>query len=75
MDRSRDKTSLRDVLWIIEWISTLADATVKQFGYDGLQRKTYRSAKDTAGIVVSQYPFDSPDELKKWLSSLSIKIK
>jgi hypothetical protein len=65
----------RDVLWIVEWISALADAGVKQFGYDGLQRRTYRSAKDTAGIVVSQYPFDSPVELKKWLSGLSSKIK
>lgn len=65
----------RDVLWIVEWISALADAAVKQFGYDGLQRKTYRSAKNTAGIVVSKYPFGSTAELKKWLSSLSIRIK
>jgi len=65
----------RDVLWIVDWISTLADATDRQFGYDGLQRKTYRSAKSTAGIIVSQYPFDSPVEFKKWLSSLSSKTK
>jgi hypothetical protein len=65
----------RDVLWIVDWVSALADAAVKQFGYDGLQRKTYRSAKSTAGIVVSQYPFDSPAELKKWLSSLSSQVK
>ena len=65
----------RDVLWIVEWVSALADAADERFGYDGLQRKTYRSAKGTAGIVISQYPFDSPEGLKKWLSSLSSKAK
>lgn len=61
----------RDVLWIMAWVSCLATEAEKEFGYDGLKRKTYRSAKATSKIAVAEFPFDSPVEFKTWLSSLT----
>jgi hypothetical protein len=53
------------------WVSCLATEAEKEFGYDGLKRKTYRSAKATSKIAVAEFPFDSPVEFKTWLSSLT----
>ena len=63
----------RDVRWIVDWISSLATAAESEFGYDGLKRNTYRSAKTTSKIAVANYPFQSPAELKAWLSVLTKK--
>lgn len=60
----------RDILWIVEWIACLADAAEYAFGYDGLRRNTYRTARSTAKIAVANYPFTTPTELKAWLSML-----
>ena len=63
----------RDVLWIVDWIACLATAAENIFGYDGLQRNTYRVAKSTSNIAESKFPFTTPVELKKWLSDLAKK--
>jgi len=60
----------RDVLHIIAWIAAVASAADAAFGYDGLRRNTYVSAKASAKIHVQNYPFNTPAELKKWLSTL-----
>jgi hypothetical protein len=63
----------RDVLWIVEWVSCLASAAERAFGYDGLKRNTYRVAKSTSQIPVAKYPFNTPGELKTWLLELTKK--
>lgn len=60
----------KDVIYLINWISSLAQAADGAFGYDGLRRKTYVAAKTSANVPVQQYPFSNPTELKKWLSTL-----
>lgn len=60
----------RDILWIVEWVSCLATAAESAYGYDGMRRNTYRVAKATSSIAVSEYPFQTPPELKGWLSGL-----
>lgn len=61
----------RDVMHIVNWISTLAQASDAAFGYDGLKRKTYVAAKASANIHVQKYPFSTPAELKTWLATLT----
>jgi hypothetical protein len=60
-----------DISYLIEWIETLAVAADSEFGYDGIRRKTYRSAKSSARIAVAKYPFDDALEFKGWLSKLA----
>jgi hypothetical protein len=60
----------RDVLHIVHWISAVATAADAAFGYDGLRRNTYVLAKASAKIHVQNYPFNTPAELKTWLSTL-----
>ena len=55
----------RDVIHLINWISSLAQVADAEFGYDGLRRKTYIAAKTCANVPVQQYPFSNPTELKK----------
>ena len=57
----------RDVLLLIEWISTLADAAEATFGYDGVHRNTFRAAKSVQKINIAKYPFSGVGELKGWL--------
>jgi hypothetical protein len=61
----------RDILWIVDWVSCLATAAENEFGYDGLRRNTYRTAKATSKIAASKYPFKKPADLKQWLSKLA----
>lgn len=63
----------RDVLWIIDWIGSLATAAESAFGYDGLQRNTYIVARSTAKIAAVNFPFNTPEELNAWLSKLVIR--
>jgi len=60
----------RDVLHIVNWISSLADSADATYGYDGLKRRTYVAAKSTSKLNVQNYPFSNPSELKKWLGTL-----
>jgi hypothetical protein len=63
----------RDVLWIVEWVSCLAAAADRTFGYDGLKRSTYRVARSSSKIPVGKYPFNTPGELRTWLFALTKK--
>lgn len=60
----------QDILILIEWISRLANAAQLAFGYDGLRRNTYISAKSIAKINVTKYPFTNVTEFRSWLSTL-----
>jgi len=61
----------RDVLWIVDWVGSLASAAENAFGYDGLKRNTYTVARSTSTIAVGKYPFTTPAELETWLSELT----
>jgi hypothetical protein len=60
----------KDVIHIINWISSLAETADSEYGYDGLKRKTYVAAKSSGKINVNKYPFSNSTELKTWLSTL-----
>jgi len=60
----------KDVKHIVSWVAALAEGSQVAYGYDGLRRNTYISAKSSAQIAVEKYPFTTPAELKKWLSEL-----
>jgi len=60
-----------DVIHIVRWISSLADAAEAEYGYDGLKRRTYIAAKNSSKVSIQDYPFSNPTELKRWLSTLS----
>jgi len=60
----------QDVIHLVNWISAVAQAADAAFGYDGLRRNTYVAAKASANILVQNYPFSTPSELKIWLSKL-----
>jgi hypothetical protein len=62
---------VRDVEWIIDWVSSLADGSQRVFGYDGLRRNTYSLAREASGIAGATYPFDSAAQLKAWLRTLN----
>lgn len=59
-----------DVILLVTWISSLAQAAHDDYGYDGIRRNTYIAAKRNAKISVEKYPFSTPAELKKWLATL-----
>ncbi|OFW37332.1 MAG: hypothetical protein A3J28_07760 [Acidobacteria bacterium RIFCSPLOWO2_12_FULL_60_22] len=61
----------RDVLWIIEWVFSLGDAAQVAFGYNGIERNTYRMAKSVLTSSVKEYPFSNVAEFKKWLTKLA----
>jgi hypothetical protein len=61
----------RDVLWIVDWINTLAGAAQATFGYDGIQRNTYRAAKAASIIAITTYPFKTAAEFETWLATLA----
>jgi hypothetical protein len=63
----------RDVLWIVDWMNTLATAAERRLGYDGLKRKTYRAAKAAVTVPTDKYPFENPAEFGNWLSILGKK--
>jgi hypothetical protein len=66
----KSPTLERDVMYLVEWISLLAEAANRSFGYDGLKRNTFSAAKKSTTIVVQTYPFSTPSELKAWLSKV-----
>jgi hypothetical protein len=57
----------RDVLFLVNWIALLAEAANALFGYDGVGRNTFRAAKATIQLSVTNYPFSTPAEFKAWL--------
>jgi hypothetical protein len=59
-----------DVKWLVQWITELGAGADVAFGYDGLRRNTYRLAKESANIAVSDYPFSSPATFGTWLRAL-----
>jgi hypothetical protein len=60
----------QDVIILINWISSLAQAAHDAYGYDGVKRNTYVAAKQRATLSVEKYPFSTPAELKNWLATL-----
>ena len=58
----------RDVHHLIDWVATLATAADAEFGYDGIRRNTYHSAKTVAKSAVEAYPFNSAREFETWLN-------
>jgi hypothetical protein len=56
-----------DVILVIEWISRVADAAYKAYGYDGLTRNTKRAAKTVNKINLAQFPFSTAQEFESWL--------
>lgn len=58
----------RDVLHLVDWISSLALAAERSFGYDGLKRNTYSVAKSATAAHLREYPFSTMAELEQWLS-------
>jgi hypothetical protein len=60
----------KDVLVLINWISSLAAGAQNTFGYDGIQRNTFRAAKAASGIAVSSFPFANSAEFKTWLEGV-----
>jgi hypothetical protein len=61
----------RDVHFLIQWISTLANGAQVKFGYDGIGRNTYRAAKANGEVAVEEFPFQSAAEFKEWLRALA----
>ncbi len=61
----------RNVLLLIEWISTLANAAEATFGYDGIRRNTFRAAKSVQKINIAKYPFSGVGEFKSWLKDFA----
>ena len=57
----------RDVLILIEWINSLADAADSAYGYDGLKRNTFSVAKSAKVVPVAAYPFRDVAAFKSWL--------
>jgi hypothetical protein len=66
----KSATLERDVIYLVEWISLVAQAAATSFGYDGLTRNTFSAAKRSRIATVQAYPFSTPAELKSWLSKL-----
>ncbi len=66
----KSPTLEQDVIYIIDWVAAVAQAAEKAFGYDGLQRNTYRAAKNIIHIHVQDYPFSNLSELKVWIHKL-----
>jgi hypothetical protein len=60
----------RDVGYVIEWVATLASAAEAEFGYDGIRRNTFITAKAVTKVAVKAYPFDSPAEFEAWLNKI-----
>jgi hypothetical protein len=60
----------RDVKYVVQWVAALAAGAGAAFGYDGLKRNTYRSAKASVNIAVSAFPFKNAAEFKAWLNGL-----
>lgn len=61
----------RDVGVLIHWVSALAAGAEAKFGYDGIRRNTYRSAKASATIAVDHFPFSNATEFRAWLRELA----
>jgi hypothetical protein len=61
----------RDVLWLVDWVSSLAEGAENSLGYDGLRRNTYRQAKSTAEVNIKKFPYSTLVELKNWLPTLN----
>lgn len=62
----------RDVVLLVDWISSLANASLAAFGYDGLKRNTFSAAKAASLAAKKPYPFSTPSELKDWLGTLKV---
>lgn len=73
--RIRSAQLERDVLLIIEWISSIAEGAEAAYGYDGIKRNTYPMAKSAIISAVAGYPFANVTEFKEWLTTLSEQQK
>ena len=65
----------KDVILLVHWVSTLADASESAYGYDGLERKTYRAAKGAKKVNIQSYPFTNPEEFNAWLTETTSRKK
>lgn len=59
-----------DVLYVIAWMSALADAGTREFGYNGLERNTKRLAA-LRPARIARYPFTSVADFETWLTNLT----
>lgn len=59
----------RDVMWLVEWVSALANGADRKFGYNGLDRGTYSIAKASPGAGTEAYPFRNVREFKEWIDT------
>ena len=69
-EKIKSPTLERDVVYLVEWISLVAQAASTSFGYDGLKRNTFSAAKASTRTATEQYPFSTPSELTMWLGKL-----
>lgn len=60
----------KDVVILIDWVSALGSGAKQEFGYDGVQRNTFREAKSVSKVVVSNFPFSNATEFKEWLKKI-----
>jgi len=60
----------RYVRTVVEWMSCLGEAAKRVYGYDGVQRNTFRQAKTVAQRGTS-YPFVDARTFGSWLTALS----
>ena len=60
----------KDVVMLIKWMSLLGSGANEKFGYDGIKRNTFTSAKASSNIAVSKYPFATAPEFKSWLNGI-----
>lgn len=58
----------RDLIWIIDWMRSLADGADQAFGYDGLRRNTFFHAKQQS-VVVQNFPFNDGKTFDAWLKA------
>jgi hypothetical protein len=60
----------RDINHLMSWMTALGNAADQVFGYDGIGRNTYRSAKSSTPNTVQEYPFSDVNEFKSWLNKI-----
>jgi hypothetical protein len=60
-----------DVILIINWIDELGNVAQKEFGYNGIDRNTFKKAKRLNEIYVKKYPFNNSEEFREWLTKFA----
>ena len=66
---------IADVITILEWVELLARGSKRAVKYDGLIRNTFRQAKMKQRCSKTGFPFETPEELDKWLKKFTHQKK